>query len=364
MLHLVVSALLAAPFSVAVAPLTGGSKELPTTELDTLITQALERAKAGDKVALSAPATADVLVQPTLEKLTTGKVRVTWLLVLRGSAQKDKVAFDFARPTFGPSGTQAMVDGMLARALKLKQGGGGAVGSASTTSSGGRQAFDIDEVNRTSAEQGETSSDLGIKESSRPPSQGFRIGISGGVGLFIPGPLIGPQAELRPGYQINDLMGVYASVSALGTVNVGGALGPTTVGLSVGAAAWYGVGAVFELILDHMFFFAAGLHVLNHGWATVGQSASSSGGVSSESIVSGGVVPGLSAKFGLGLGQPNAETGRRHQFSLSLDVMTIFSPSAVTVRQGVSGTDVMQGVNVTGLRVGLAPMLSLGWDFR
>lgn len=353
MFALLVSAVLTAPFSIAVAPVEGGSKDLPTAELDTLISAALNAARTADRVALAPkPEEAEILVQPSIERLSNGKVRVTWALAQRGSAKRDRVAFDFSKPTFGPSGTQAMVDGVITRALKLK--------NTAEVAEVPRASFNLNDT------AGSSSASSGIEESNRPQSKGFRLGVGAGVSMFVPGPLFGPSIELRPGYQINDMFAVYGDIGAVGTFGFGGMIGASArnVTINVGAAAFWYIGAAFEVLLEKMFFFSLGFQGLSLGWAQTAQSADANGNVVQEATAAAGFAPAISAKVGLGLGDANPATGRRHQFSLSLDLITVFAPNTVTVRQAVRGTSVDQNVNQMGLRVGLAPGISLGWDWR
>ncbi|HEV8322355.1 MAG TPA: hypothetical protein VG389_12120 [Myxococcota bacterium] len=192
----------------------------------------------------------------------------------------------------------------------------------------------------------------------------FRWGISAGAGTFVPGPMVNFGTEVRAGWQINPILGVSVAGGAESGFFFGGRVTTNGAALSVSAVSFWHVGVEAEAMFGNMFFVAGGPHLLRGGWGSVREGADSNGAVTQSVLAVGGWMPGFDFKVGLGFGKPRP-SGRRNQFTLSLDTMFAFAPPGVYVAQNVDANgNVTQDVSRTGFAIGIAPMLMFGFEMR
>ena len=177
----------------------------------------------------------------------------------------------------------------------------------------------------------------------------FRGGVGGLLGAFFPGGVwqFGPEGRL--GYQIDDLMAVYASFGA----HAGFRIKQDDNGdssFNAGAAVF--VSPMFEVTLADIFFAGIGPQIM---WGTF---ASLDTAVSGESVgadvgVFAGLLPGFKVKTGVGFGSDAPD--RRKQFTLALDLSVVFGD-----RYEVTSTGSVE----RGVAVGVLPMLAIGYDAK
>ncbi|NUP08038.1 MAG: hypothetical protein HOW73_18485 [Polyangiaceae bacterium] len=203
-------------------------------------------------------------------------------------------------------------------------------------------------------EEGEDSKMKVVEDPGR-----FRGGVSGLVGVFVPGPVVQLGVEGRLGYQINDLMAVYGD---LGThagfgINVGASEEGASTSVSFGGGIYWS--ALFEVTLEDVFFVGVGPTLLYGSFVSVDQYASVDSATQSVSAFSG-LLPGLKLRLGVGFGKETP--GRRKQFTLAAQCSMLFGQS-YEVRQSASGSSVDQSASA-GVAVGFLPMLALGYDAK
>ncbi len=192
-----------------------------------------------------------------------------------------------------------------------------------------------------------------------------RWGVDGQIGVLIPQVAVLFGAEGRVGYQFNRSFAVYANLGANGGFGIGASVdssGRVTTG-SISVAGWWKVGVLAELTVADRLALAAGPALASGGWAGVSATAGTNGG-SATTVVAGGFMPAIDVKVGLGLGNRNPRTGRRQGFNLGLDLMILFAPNAAYVTAAGSGSGGSAEVRTSGLAVGFAPSLTLGFDAR
>jgi hypothetical protein len=177
----------------------------------------------------------------------------------------------------------------------------------------------------------------------------FRGGVGALIGAFFPGSVLQIGPEGRLGYQIDDLMAVYASFGA--HAGAGFDVDETSSSVSFGAAIF---GApMFEVTLVDVFFVGIGPQFLYGSFVTA-DAASSGQNVGAEVSAFAGFMPGFKLKTGVGLGSDDPD--RRKQFTLALDLSVVFGDR---LRVTTSNATVDAGV-----AVGVLPMLAIGYDAK
>ncbi len=207
-------------------------------------------------------------------------------------------------------------------------------------------------------------SGLAMAQEAAPPPAAesqmrFRIGISGGGGVFIPGTIVTFQTpSFRIGMQINELLGVYADTGLTWGFGFGASSTSTSASVSVAAVGYWHAGLAGELTFGDMFFVAAGPMIAGGGWTSLGEYVDASGNAQIGAVAAGGYMPGAIVRLGVGFGAPKA-TGRRNQFTIAIDTKIMFT-TVTSASVGTGGTAVKTGDSI----VGIAPLLMLGWDFK
>lgn len=177
----------------------------------------------------------------------------------------------------------------------------------------------------------------------------FRGGVGGLVGAFFPGSVLQIGPEGRLGYQIDDLMAVYASFGA--HAGAGFNVDETSSSVSLGAAVFGS--PMFEVTLVDIFFVGLGPQFLYGSFVTA-DAASSGQNVGTEVSAFAGFMPGFKLKTGVGFGSDAPD--RRKQFTIALDLSVVFGD-----RLRVTTSD---GTVDAGVAVGVLPMLAIGYDAK
>src|SRR5688572_8909716 len=142
----------------------------------------------------------------------------------------------------------------------------------------------------------------------------FRGGVSGIIGVFLPGPVIQLGVEGRLGYQINDLMAVYGDIGSHAGFGVNVGASEDGGGASITAGAGIYGSAMFEVTLADVFSAALGPTLMYGSFVTVGQYVSVDAAEQSVAVFAG-VLPGIKMRVGVGFG--SERPGRRKQFTLA-----------------------------------------------
>ena len=177
----------------------------------------------------------------------------------------------------------------------------------------------------------------------------FRGGVGGLLGAFFPGGVwqFGPEGRL--GYQIDDLMAVYASFGAHAGFRVARDENGDS-SFNAGAAVF--VSPMFEVTLADVFFAGIGPQFLYGTFASL-DTAVSGESVGADVGVFVGLMPGFKVKTGVGFGSDDPD--RRKQFTLALDLSVVFGDRYEVTSSG----------NVeAGVAVGVLPMLAIGYDAK
>lgn len=153
----------------------------------------------------------------------------------------------------------------------------------------------------------------------------FRFGVSA-----MGGPMMGAYKggagglDLRLGYQINNLFGLYAQPVGL----VGAGASVEANGASASALALAGAGLLFEVTPINLFYFALGPEYLT---GAVGSASASASSTSAEAEAQAATGPFLSiagrAGFALGSAKPN----RRNAFTIGLDARVVLAPGGPAI---------------------------------
>ena len=197
----------------------------------------------------------------------------------------------------------------------------------------------------------------------KPYQMGVRIGGSTGLGAWIPGPMISWQPfDLHGGIQVSPMFAAYLRVGYSANLGLGITAGASGASVSASAAGMWLIGANAELGLGDSFFIAGGPQVGVGAWTRARVAANTSGG-SVQAIVSSGAHPGFDVKIGVGLGQPNKQTKRRSQFTLSLDLSMLYATNVTEVAASGGTTGASVGVNFSEA-FAIVPTLHLGFEFR
>lgn len=192
-----------------------------------------------------------------------------------------------------------------------------------------------------------------------------RWGLGAGLGTFIPATMVTFKAEGRVGYQVSQLFSAYAIAGGTAGLGLGVDTSIQGASFSLSATYHYYLGALAEVIFGDLFFVGAGPVLANGVWGGVGAKGTSNGVAEITSIFASGWMPALDLRLGLGFGKPKG-TGRRSQFSLTLEGMVLFSPNSVYTRVRADGPNGTAGAEVkeNGLAVGVVPTLMFGYDGR
>lgn len=172
----------------------------------------------------------------------------------------------------------------------------------------------------------------------------LRWGVNGSMGLYI---FNFPQVDTlmagvegRLGYQAGRTTAVYAT---FGLVAGMGASEVTTTSVLYGS-----MGVLGELtLLDH-FFLALGPTLAAGSWNGFLYADTRGGAVVGHLLRLRGIAPALDFRLGFGVGGRDAQSGRRHHFTVAIDVLVLFP-------LGADGHE---------FAVGSAPALMLGYDAR
>lgn len=169
-----------------------------------------------------------------------------------------------------------------------------------------------------------------------PDATRFRWGISGvGGKYFVSGQSGGIYGvDLRFGAQFGRMYGVYGAPILL----VGAGVEAGNSGAKTSALVLYGVGAIFDITLEDMFFAGVGPELIAAAGASTSVSNNTATGTSSSSAaVEAGTFFGVQAHAGLALG--SVQPARRKCFTIAIDLHTVFMHSTTVI-----------------------PMLALGYD--
>jgi hypothetical protein len=185
-----------------------------------------------------------------------------------------------------------------------------------------------------------------------------RWGVDARVGAFVPYTSVIVGLEGRAGYQFSPLFALYANGGVVAGLGVGANVTPAGASATLNAVTWWQLGVNAELTLFDHLVLAAGPHLVSAAFGSATGSGSASGGAGSLGGAVG-LMPALDARIALVTGARRPDT-RRHGFSIGVEVMAVF---ASTARASGSGTSQGFSAEVTrGSVVGLAPMLTLGFD--
>ncbi len=187
----------------------------------------------------------------------------------------------------------------------------------------------------------------------------FRGGVSGLIGLFVPGPVLQLGAVGRLGVQINDLFAIYGDFGAHAGLGFG--VGDTASGaeasVSLGAAVF--VSLMGELTIEDVFFVGVGPTILYGSFVTFESTVSQSAvGSSVDAFV--GPLPGIKLRTGFGFGKDRPS--RRKQFTIALEGNVLFGQRYAVVDDGTTAT--VDDSSSTGAPVGFLGMLALGYDAK
>jgi hypothetical protein len=203
--------------------------------------------------------------------------------------------------------------------------------------------FDEDEPKKDGEEEGE--------DEAR-----FRGGISGNLGVFIPGPMfqLGPQGRL--GAQIDDMWAVYVDLGAHGGFGWGATATAEGADVSISAGGAVSASLMGEITVEDIFFVALGPTLLYGAFATFDSFVGTDAAGTSVSAFAG-PLPGIKIRTGGGFGKNRP--ARRKQFTLALEANVLFGQKFDVTSSGTVDESVS-----TGIAVGFLPMLSLGYDAK
>lgn len=206
------------------------------------------------------------------------------------------------------------------------------------------------------------------KKKDGPDDPGGRVrwGLSTGFGWHVPASMFLINGEGRIGYQISNMLSVYGAVGGTAGLGFSAEAGFQGVSVSASALAIGYVGAIAEAMFGNLFYVGGGPVFVRGSYVGTSVGASSAGVAEVSSVTSAGNKFGLDIRFGFGFGKPKGDSKRRGGFNLGIDALILFHPSALTVTTRADGPNGTAGASVseTGLSVGLAPMLTLGYDSR
>lgn len=206
-------------------------------------------------------------------------------------------------------------------------------------------------------------------ESSQAGRFRWGLGLAGGtffpIGSSVPQSGVHFGFEARFGYQASSSFAVYLNLALAGGFSA--SFSDTLVGASL--IGYGAAGLLGELTVADRFFLALGPVLGGGGWLGASGQGSLSGAAAGAYVIAGGTLPGVDLKVGFGFGDPDA-SGRRNQFTLGLDLLTLFAPGArfgtgdVQLDPSNPSASPSNGRETTAVSVVMVPLLVLGFDAR